>query len=61
MWNLRLVTVGVSYIGLWTENTSDGFIVDETAPVTTRRIALDSRLGSLKQNTQVLLVPLRDV
>ncbi|KAI0239584.1 hypothetical protein LSAT2_009684 [Lamellibrachia satsuma] len=39
--------------GLWIESTSDGFIVDDTAPVTKRRIALDRRLGSLTHDTQV--------
>ncbi|KAI0232203.1 hypothetical protein LSAT2_017453, partial [Lamellibrachia satsuma] len=40
--------------GLSTESSSDGFIVDNTSPVTVTRIALDNRIGSLKPGTQML-------
>ena len=51
--NLSL-TVCILYVGLSTESSSDGFIVDNTSPVTVTRIALDNRIGSLKPGTQVL-------
>ncbi|KAK2161993.1 hypothetical protein NP493_1549g00025 [Ridgeia piscesae] len=43
----------VNKAGLSSEVTSDGFVVDTTPPVTTSQMALDSRLGTLKANSQV--------
>ena len=40
-------------VGLSSEATSDGFVVDTTPPVTSSQMALDSRLGTLKANSQV--------
>ena len=38
------------------ENISNGFTVDNTSAVTTTRISLNRGFGSLKPNTQVLVV-----
>ena len=45
-------------VGLSTESSSDGFVVDNTPPVTVTRIALDNRIGSLQSGTQVFYTKL---
>ena len=48
-------TINECVVGLSIEATSDGFIVDNTPPVNTAGVVLNSRLGSLNLGTQVLL------
>lgn len=43
-----------SDIGIYSEATSDGFVVDNTPPTMTKQVSHDSRRGTLKQNSQVL-------
>ena len=42
--------------GLSIESISNGFMVDNTSALTTTRISLNRGFGSLKPNTQVLVV-----
>ncbi|KAI0220739.1 hypothetical protein LSAT2_027792 [Lamellibrachia satsuma] len=39
--------------GLWVERTSDGFKVDDSAPVESKQVQLDGRCGSFNNNSQV--------
>ena len=43
--------------GMWVEQTSDGFRVDDTAPVESMQIQLDGDFGSVDEDSQVSIEP----
>ncbi|XP_066263995.1 uncharacterized protein [Branchiostoma lanceolatum] len=45
--------------GLWAERSSDGFIIDATAPTVTTQTGIDLSWGSLKADSQVIRTLLR--
>ena len=48
-----LVFFSSVHIGLWSEASSDGFMVDNTAPEVVQVAYIDPAKGSVKPNTQV--------
>ncbi len=43
--------------GMWVEQTSDGFRVDDTAPVESMQSQLDGDFGSVDEDSQVSIGP----